>query len=107
MNRYRVITYFNETFIGKNTAIRTDSVLQNLAYNETDYTNKQSNPYLDEAIHTLMTTDWKDMYGLNLSETMDLDYATFKRMKKKLAEFKSLAKAAEEEMLRDPKHKGK
>jgi hypothetical protein len=54
-----------------------------------------------------MTTDWKDMYGLNLLETMDLDYATFKRMKKKLAEFKSLAKAAEEEMLRDPKHKGK
>lgn len=87
LQRYHAITFFNEQMYGTSKAYNRNSVLGGIAYNEA--ANQSYDVYLSDAINTMFITDWAERYGLNLSETMELEYATFISMKQRLLEYKN------------------
>jgi hypothetical protein len=54
--------------------------------------------YLYRAIHTIMATDWKDTYGLDLIQTMDLDFHTYEVLVKQLSMYKQLVNETKNNM---------
>jgi len=88
--RYHAITHFNSQIydppnnggvLGSIAYIEPSPALGNITVQDT---------YLYKAIHTIMATDWKDTYGLDLIQTMELDFHTYEVLVKQLSMYKEL-----------------
>ena len=88
--RYHAITHFNSEFYKLHSNI--PSVYSAVAYEENISTCQDT--FLHKAIKTLQSTEWKEVYGLDLIQTMDLDYSTYLLLEKNIKAYKTASDAA-------------
>lgn len=57
--------------------------------------------FLNDAINTIFMKEWTELYGMNLKETLELEYSVYQHMKKRLDIYREQSKHVKDQLLKD------
>lgn len=88
LQRSHALTFFNRQMFDDLQGDIKGTVLDYLVYAEKPKSRSMEDIYLKDVLNTFFITEWREVYGLNVVETMELEFHTYHQMKRRLEEYK-------------------